>query len=192
MANKIRDNFWLDTIIFIFFTVTAITGLLLWQVVPGGRGNQDLAFLALTHHDWNQIHVWVALGMLVGSAAHVILHWQWVSCVAGRIFGKVARLARLNFWLDMVIFIAFLIANVSGLLLWLILPSGGFQGGRNSFYNMAVLALNRHDWRDLHLTAGVIVMVVLAVHLALHWNWIVCAIRRYTKAALCRAKECAA
>lgn len=183
MANKVKTNFWLDTVIFALFAVTAITGLLLWLVVPGGRDNQSLTFLTLIHHEWNEIHVWAGIGMLIGSVIHLILHWQWIACMAGRIFGKVAHQVRLNFWLDTLLLASFLLVNLSGLLVWFVLPAGGFQGGRNPFYNMTLLALTRQDWRDLHLWAGLTLIIILATHLALHWRWIVCVIQRYGKAA---------
>lgn len=192
MVNKTKANFWLDMVLLTLFATTAITGLLLWLIVPGGRDNQGLTFLTLTHYDWNEIHVWAGIGMLIGSMVHLVWHWQWISCIADRIFGKVAQQARLNFWLDVLLFTFFLLVNVSGLLVWFVLPSGGFQGGRNPFYNMTILALTRQDWRDLHLWTGVTLTIVLIVHLVLHWRWIACVIRRYTKAALCRPKECTA
>ncbi|MCB0165510.1 MAG: DUF4405 domain-containing protein [Anaerolineae bacterium] len=192
MANKVKANFWLDTVLLTLFATTATTGLLLWQVVPGGRDNQGVTWLGLTHSNWNQIHVWAGIGLLIGSVVHLVWHWQWISCIADRIFGKVAQQARLNFWLDTLLFTFFLLVNGSGLLIEFILPSGGFQGGRNPFYNMTFLALARQDWRVLHLWAGLALIIILMVHLALHWHWIACVIRRYTRAVLCRPKECTA
>ena len=103
--------------------------------------------------------------------------------MAGRILGKVAQQARLHFWLDTLLFTFFLLVNISGLLIWFVLPSGGFQGGRNPFYNMTFLTLTRHDWCNLHLWTGLAVILVLTVHLALHWRWLVCTAQRYSKAS---------
>jgi hypothetical protein len=196
MFGKTRFNFWLDVSIFTTFVVTAITGLLLWLVIPHGRESQSLIFLGLTRSTWVDIHDWVGLGMLIGAATHVALHWKWVSCIAGRFFQKLARQARVNFSLDSLLFAAFFLASLSGLVAWLLLPSGGYRGGRNPFYNATWLGLTRHNWDDLHLWAGLAMMAVLAVHLALHWKWVMCVIRRYTQAAVCswghaaRSKEC--
>ena len=87
MVNKTKANFWLDMAILTLFATTAITGLLLWLIVPGGRDNQGLTFLTLTHYDWNEIHVWAGIGMLIGSVVHLVWHWQWICCIADRIFG---------------------------------------------------------------------------------------------------------
>ena len=53
------------------------------------------------------------------------------------------------------------------------------------------MTLARHDWKDIHLWAGLAMIVILVVHLALHWQWIVCVVRRYAQAAFCRSDECA-
>jgi hypothetical protein len=185
MFGKTKFNFWLDVTIFTAFLVTAITGLLLWLVIPSGRGSQAFTFLGLTRHTWVDIHDWVGLGMLIGAGIHIILHWKWISCVAERFFKKLARQARVNFSLDSLLFVAFFLASLSGLVVWLVLPSGGYRGGRNPFYNASLLGLTRHSWNDLHLWAGLAMMAVLAVHLTLHWKWVMCVLRRHAQAAAC-------
>jgi hypothetical protein len=135
--------------------------------------------------------------VLLGAAIHIALHWKWISCVADRFFKKLARQARINFSLNTILFLAFSLASLSGMVIWLLLPGGGYQGGRNPFYNATLLGLTRHGWNDLHLYAGLAMIVVFAVHLALHWGWLTCVARRYAKAAICdwqhtgRSKECA-
>ncbi|MCB0214028.1 MAG: DUF4405 domain-containing protein [Anaerolineae bacterium] len=188
MTNKATINFWLDSLLFGLFILTVTVGLLLWQVMLGGRGNQEAPFLGVTQHDWVIIHVWVAMGLLIGSVMHLILHWRWITCIAGRIFGKVAEQARCNFWLDGLLLVVFALVSISGLLLEFVLPSGGFQGGRNLFYNTLFLTLTRHGWRDLHLWSALLFVAVLTVHGALHWRWITCTVRRQVKAILHKPK----
>jgi hypothetical protein len=197
MFGKSRFNFWLDISILIAFLVTAITGLLLWLTIPHGPGTRNLVTLGLTRQTWIDIHDWAGLGVLLGAAIHIALHWKWISCVADRFFKKLARQARINFSLNTILFLAFSLASLSGMVIWLLLPGGGYQGGRNPFYNATLLGLTRHGWNDLHLYAGLAMIVVFAVHLALHWGWLTCVARRYAKAAICdwqhtgRSKECA-
>ncbi len=185
MSGKTRFNFWFDITILIAFLITAISGLLLWLVLPHGRGSQSFIFLGLTRHTWIDIHDWAGLAMLIGAGTHIVLHWKWISCVANRFFKKLARQARINFSLDSVLFVTFFLASLSGLVVWLLLPSGGYQGGRNPFYNASLLGLIRQAWNDVHLYAGLAMIAVFAVHLALHWNWLTCIARRYAQAAVC-------
>jgi hypothetical protein len=181
--SKTKYNFWLDATIFITFLITAVTGLLLWLVIPHEQGSQALSLLGLSRRTWVDIHDWVGLAMLIGATIHIVLHWKWITCVAGRFFGKLAQQARLNFSLNGFLFVAFVLANLSGLVAWLVLPSGGYRGGRNPLYNASLLGLTRSGWNDVHLWAGLAMIAVLVVHLALHWRWVACSIRRYAQAA---------
>ena len=192
MVGKSRVNFWLDTTIFSTFFVTAVTGLLLWLVIPGGPGSGNTILFGLTRHTWLDIHQWVGLILLAGVATHLAFHWKWVVCVSARYFGSLARQARLNFSLNILLFVAFVLVSLSGLLVWLVLPGGGYRGGRNPFFNATWLGLTRHDWNELHLWAGLAMIVIIAVHLALHWRWLICAARRYARVDLGRIDQRAA
>jgi hypothetical protein len=182
--GKTRYNFWLDATIFVAFLITAITGLLLWLVVPHEQGSQTL-LLELARRTWVGIHDWAGIVVLTGVATHIALHWKWITCVAGRYLGKLAQQARINFSLNSLLFAAFVVVNLSGLVAWLIWPSGGYWGGLNMLYDGSLLDLTRHNWNDLHVWAGLAMIAVLAIHLALHWKWVVCSIRRYAQSAFC-------
>ena len=85
--------------------------------------------------------------------------------------------AKLNFVVDAMILIAFLAAAVSGVVL-LRMPHGGYQGGRNPDFDAAVLFLSRSEWNDLHVWSSLGMIAGVVVHLALHWRWIVCMVKR--------------
>ena len=191
MFGKNKINLWLDIIIFIAFAATAITGLLLWLIIPSGQGNGWFVFWGLTRREWVDLHNWAGLTMLMGAIIHLVLHWQWILCVIQRFFGKLAQQTRINFSLDSFLFIAFFLASLSGLVAWLVLPSGGYRGGRNPFFNATFLGLVRSEWNDVHLWAGLAMMAIVIIHLALHWQWIVCTARRYAQITLCQSDECA-
>ena len=83
---------------------------------------------------------------------------------------SVSPQTRRNWLVDASLFIGALLAGLSGIY-FLFLPTGGYQGGRNPLYNIQVL-FNRQTWDDLHTWSGVAMIVAVAVHLALHWQWI--------------------
>ncbi len=85
--------------------------------------------------------------------------------------------AKLNFVVDALILVAFLAAALSGLVL-LNMPHGGYQGGRNASFGQAVLFLSRDAWNDLHVWGSLAMVAGIVVHLALHWRWIVCMVKR--------------
>lgn len=89
--------------------------------------------------------------------------------------------ARLNFVVDAMIFVAFIAATLSGVIL-LTMPQGGFRGGRNPAFYQTVLLLNRSGWNDVHVWASLALLVGIGVHVVLHWKWIVCMAKRLTRA----------
>ena len=78
---------------------------------------------------------------------------------------------RNNIILDMFLLISGLIAILSGIY-FLFLPIGGFQGGRNPFYDV-IIFFTRHTWDDIHTWSSVVIMALAALHIPLHWQWIV-------------------
>jgi hypothetical protein len=87
-----------------------------------------------------------------------------------------SRKARINYWVDILIGLAFAVAAVSGLVL-LLAGSGGYQGGRNPRYAREVLLLGRWVWKDLHDWSGIVMTAGVALHFVLHWSWLTCMTR---------------
>jgi len=84
---------------------------------------------------------------------------------------------RLNYLLDAVIGVAFALSAATGVA-FLLMGSGGYQGGRNPNFATALLVLSREAWSDLHTWASLVMVAGVAVHLVLHWKWIVCVTRQ--------------
>jgi hypothetical protein len=179
MFGKAKSNLWLDGAIFLAFMITALTGLVLWLILPEGPGSSSSIFWGLSKGVWTDIHDWAGVAMLLGAALHILLHLKWISCVSKRYFGKLAKQARINFTLNSLLLLAFVLVNISGLVAWLALGQGGYRGGRNPGYNATPIGMTRHQWNDLHLWSGMAIVAILLIHVALHWKWIVCTARRY-------------
>jgi len=76
-----------------------------------------------------------------------------------------------NNWLvDSVLLLSALFVSISGIY-FLYLPVGGYQGGRNPYYGIRIL-FERHTWSDIHIWAGVLMIIVILIHVPLHWNWV--------------------
>lgn len=184
MFGKTKSNLWLDITIFIAFLVTAITGLLFWLIFPEGQGSRLFVFMGLTKEMWTTIHNWAGVTMLAGALIHILLHWKWITSVAKRYFKRLAKQARLNFSLDFFLLIAFILVNLSGLVAWLAIGQGGYQGGRNPRFNATAMGLSRHEWNDIHLYSSLAIIVILISHIIIHWKWIIFMLRRYTNQAI--------
>ncbi len=83
----------------------------------------------------------------------------------------------LNYWLDVVIGLAFVVAAVTGIV-FLFIGSGGYQGGRNDAYQVALVGIPRETWKDLHTLGSLVMTAGVGLHLVLHFNWIVCVTKR--------------
>lgn len=78
--------------------------------------------------------------------------------------------SRKNFIIDAMAFMFFLFLVSTGIILHYLLPHG--SGGSRSIWGMS-----RHDWGDIHFYVSIGFLAILAIHLILHWNWIVNLIR---------------
>jgi hypothetical protein len=83
---------------------------------------------------------------------------------------------KINYWIDVVIGLAFGLSALSGLMLF-IAPSG-YQGGRNPYYGQTVLLLSTHAWDTVHTWSSIAMISGVGAHLVLHSNWILCTSRR--------------
>jgi hypothetical protein len=85
--------------------------------------------------------------------------------------------SHLNYWLDVIIALAFILSAISGVV-FLFAGSGGYQGGRNPAFQTEILGISRWAWSDLHTWGSLIIITGVLIHLALHWKWIVCMTRK--------------
>jgi cytochrome b subunit of formate dehydrogenase len=88
--------------------------------------------------------------------------------------------ARINYYVDIIIGISFILVALSGMILFFA-GSGGYQGGRNPRYSEALLGTSRLVWKDLHNWGGIVMTIGVLLHLVLHWKWIVCMTRNLFK-----------
>ena len=106
---------------------------------------------------------------------------------------KAPNRAKVNFWIDVLIGVAFVAAAGSGVVLLVMGSGGGYRGGRGAAGAWEVLFLGRNAWRDLHDWSGIAMMAGVLGHLVLHTRWIGCMTRNlFRKAASRRAavKDC--
>ena len=82
-----------------------------------------------------------------------------------------SRPTRINWFTDAVLLVGAVLATLTSIY-FLYLPTGGYQGGRNPLYGVRIL-WDRSTWHDLHIWGGVLMIAAAAVHLVLHWNWLV-------------------
>jgi len=87
-----------------------------------------------------------------------------------------------NFIIDLAGFIDLLGLIFTGFIIKYVLPPGsggghgyGYRGGRGPAEGIRELwSMTRHEWGDIHFYMSVIFVVLMLIHLALHWTWIKC------------------
>lgn len=76
----------------------------------------------------------------------------------------------LNFIIDAMAFVSFILLTSTGVLVHYVLPPGS---GRFSI----LWGMDRHQWGQLHYWISIVMMVCLGLHLLLHWKWVVAMIK---------------
>ena len=79
---------------------------------------------------------------------------------------------KVNIIIDLVMFLAMAVTSISGIVIKLIAPLR--RTAESEWVREAAMwffqVWNRRTWAHIHLWAGVIVMVLLVAHIALHWQ----------------------
>jgi hypothetical protein len=91
------------------------------------------------------------------------------------------RKATRNYVIDAVFGLLMLFQGVTGFVLWFILPGGGYRyrGGLGLEEAGSTFLFARHTWLDIHKWIAVALLVIFALHIAIHWQWIVSMTKSY-------------
>jgi hypothetical protein len=142
---KVKTNLLIDLGIFIALLVTlepAVTGI--------------------------PIHEWFSVAFAGAIVVHLLLHWNWIVSVMVKFFRKLFHTSRLQFVLDILLFIAFNAVMMSGFMLSRdVLPFFGLR------------PLESPVMRALHSLSANATLILVGVHFALNWNWVVNAVRHF-------------
>ncbi len=129
-----------------------------------------LAFLVAMapHFSGMALHEWLGIAFGAAIITHLLLHWQWIIEVTRRLFSKTQWSARINYILNVLLFIDITLVIFSGLMISEVaLPFVGIQLAQSG------------SWRGLHGTTANLFLVLVGLHVALHWQWIVNMFKRF-------------
>ena len=134
----LKTNFWLDLFIFAGFLVALqprMTGI--------------------------AIHEWFTLAATATLIIHVILHWDWVVGVTKNFFSNFFHVSRLNYIVNLLLFVGFITVITSGLAISRsVLPTFGLRIDAS------------RTWRSIHNLSSNLTLLLVAAHFALHWSWV--------------------
>jgi hypothetical protein len=128
-----------------------------------------VAFVVEEQIHWTGIRNHELLGLAFGAAliVHLVLHWKWVVAITQKFFQNFYHTSRVRYVLNVAIFLDMLIATISGILISrnLIAIPMSFQ--------MFILA------GRLHFITSELGIILIGLHVIIHWKWLLVSIRRY-------------
>jgi hypothetical protein len=129
------------------------------------------AFLVVSnpHLTGNSIHEWLAVSFGAAIFTHLLFHWKWIVKVTAEYFKNFFHRSRLNYIVDLLFFIAMTGAMFSGLMISKdVLSTLGIQLGNVS-----------RNWKSIHSLTADASLILLGIHFALHWKWVLTNLERY-------------
>ena len=114
------------------------------------------------------VHEWLATLMIAVLVVHLLLSWDWIVQITRRFMNKMNNQSRINYILNWLLFIDGTVIMLSGFMISeSLLPALGIRLPRG------------FAWRGLHDLSANLFLILLGIHTALHWSWIVDTFKRY-------------
>lgn len=151
------------------------------------------------------VHEWFCLAFTGLIITHIVIHWGWVVATGKRFIKNILSLSRLRLVLDVLVFISFTVVMLSGILisesvlaLFGLDREAGEEMRRGLAGGMPGLNLNQgsgfdgafpggfrpegmgaaFSWRRIHDISANLTILLVALHVALNWEWVNNACRR--------------
>jgi hypothetical protein len=123
------------------------------------------------------IHEWLSIAFAGAVITHLLLNWKWIVEVTRRFLGKVANRSRINYVLNLLLFMDVTLCTFTGIMISQVaLPLLGITLPVNFL------------WRRLHDLSADGMLFLIGLHVALHWGWIVHTLQRYVVQPIARIR----
>jgi hypothetical protein len=116
----------------------------------------------------NTVHEWLGIALAGAIVTHLLLHWDWIVRVGREFFKKLFHQSRLNFVVNILFFIAMTSSFFSGILI-----------SEDVMSTLGIQLTVSGGWKSIHTLLSDASVLILGIHVALHWKWIVTNIGRY-------------
>jgi hypothetical protein len=120
------------------------------------------------HSSGIAVHEWLTTAALAALIVHLLLSWDWIVQITRRFMGKTNSQARINYILNWLLFIDGTVIMLSG-----------FMISESLLPSLGITLQHNFTWRSLHDLSANLFLLLLGLHTALHWSWIVDAFKRY-------------
>lgn len=114
------------------------------------------------------IHEWLGIAFGATIMVHLLLHWKWIVNVVRRFFSRLPGQVRINSLLNSLLFVTVTLVIFSGIMISkVVLNTLGLTSSHDAI------------WRWLHSSATDAAVVIVGLHVALHWKWVVSTVKHY-------------
>jgi hypothetical protein len=112
-------------------------------------------------------HEWLGIGLGVVLLVHLTLHWDWVIRTTQKLLRPGGR-ERFIWLVNLLLLLSMTLCIASGILISEVaLPELGIHVPASFF------------WRQMHGTTATLTLILVPIHAALRWRWIVGMARRF-------------
>ncbi len=125
-----------------------------------------IVLLAAVHLTGLRVHEWLGIAFVLLVLVHLLYSWRWITTHTQRIFSGGSRRARINYLLNVTLFVIAMIVVISGLVI-----------SQAALPNLGIATIDDGTWRALHNKLQTWALVAVGVHIAMNWTWIRAALR---------------
>jgi len=121
------------------------------------------AFVVEMEEHFTGLPLHEVLGLLfaVAYTLHIILHWDWVVSITRTFFKNLLHETRLNYVLNVILFVDMTLVTISGILI-----------SRTIGLQISLDQNIQQGLKMIHMVGAELVLVIVALHVAMHWKWI--------------------
>ncbi len=106
---------------------------------------------------------------------HIVINWKWVASVSRKIFSKnLAHKLRFGYIINLLLLLSMVLVIVSGIFISKVVFTG--------------LAIHGGNWKMLHYTSAASLLILVGIHLGLHWGFVMGMFKRFNKFPAAAAK----
>lgn len=107
------------------------------------------------------IHEWLGLGIGLALLLHLTLHWDWVVRTTRKLFARGGR-DRAIWLLNLTLLVVMTLCVLSGVLI-----------SQVALYQLGISVHASPFWANVHDTTAKLTLILVSVHVAVRWRWIV-------------------
>jgi hypothetical protein len=126
-----------------------------------------LLVVSAPHFTGQAVHEWLGIALSGVIVVHLLINWNWIIEITSRLFSRNSKGQRFKYALNWALFASGVMIMLSGLMISkTVVPFFGLTLPQNV------------SWKELHELSTNITMILMGLHVAVHWSWITGMFRR--------------